>query len=170
MLKKKRAFYHWQWCDWSMAIVPNWRLWHSNWSIHIRGWWISLFVGFLIHSDPIFPEVRENYQYTQGYIIDIHSLRRCTLWRNIKSFRNNGKIRQNGGWTAFLGSWVKQGTPWKKIMFLLHQPKGQTIFLSNRQDHASIRNHHWSENIISQQMTLYMYIYIYVFKYVYIYS
>ena len=83
---------------------------------------------------------------------------------------------------AFLASWVKQGTPWKKINFLLHQPNGQTIFLSNGKDHASFRNHHWSENRMSQQIALYiyiiyvyiyiciyMYIYIYVFIYIYIF-
>ena len=122
-----------------------------------------------IMAHPPFPEVRENYQYTQRYIIDIHNLRRCTLWRKIKSLRKNGKIRQNGGWIAFLASWVKQGTPWKKIMLLLHQPKGQTIFLSNRQDHASFRNHHWSENRMNQQIALYIYVYIYICIYIYIY-
>ena len=122
-----------------------------------------------IMARPPFPEVRENYQYTQRYIIDIHNLRRCTLWRKIKSLRKNGKIRQNGGWIAFLASWVKQGAPWKKIMLLLHQPKGQTIFLSNRQDHASFRNHHWSENRMSQQIALYICIYMYIYMYLYIY-
>ena len=122
-----------------------------------------------IMAHPPFPEVRENYQYTQRYIIDIHNLRRCTLWRKIKSLRKNGKIRQNGSWIAFLASWVKQGAPWKKIMLLLHQPKGQTIFLSNRQDHASFRNHHWSENRMSQQIALYIYVYIYMYLYIYIY-
>ena len=123
-----------------------------------------------IMAHPPFPEVRENYQYTQRYIIDIHNLRRCTLWRKIKSLPKNGKIRQNGGWMAFLASWVKQGTPWKKIMFLLHQPKGQTIFLSNRQDHASFRNHHWSENRMNQQIALFIYIYMYIYIYLYLYA
>ena len=71
---------------------------------------------------------------------------------------------------AFLASWVKQGTPWKKIMFLLHQPKGQTIFLSNRQDHASFRNHHWSENRMNQQIALFIYIYMYIYIYLYLYA
>ena len=71
---------------------------------------------------------------------------------------------------AFLASWVKQGTPWKKINFLLHQPNGQTIFLSNRQDHASFRNHHWSENRMSQQIALYIYVYIYICIYIYIFN